>query len=194
MSEVRFEGIVIGREDWGDTDRVILFYTPEFGKLEAVARGVRYEKSKLKGHLELLTRGLFSVVSGRSRAVLTDAASLQTYPLLRVEPALAWLGAIFVHLYEVNTFPGMDDQQLWTLLCTELEALDGAPVEREMLEQRLLGFLRHFLTCLGYGDHSLPGQWRALDALWRRVELAGPQPSALAGALGFLVEKSGIAK
>src|SRR3989338_2776234 len=44
------EAIVLGSYDIGESDRGIIFYTRAFGKIETIAKSIRLEKSKLKGH------------------------------------------------------------------------------------------------------------------------------------------------
>lgn len=185
MNEFRFEGIVIGYENWGDTDRIFSFYTPYFGKLETVARGVRHEKSKLKGHLELLTRGQFIAASGRARAVLTDALAVETYLKLRAVPEHVYLGTFVASLYDQNTFPAMPDEQLWELLCKELEWLDAAPKQTSELQAHFLDFAAKFLKALGYGGGASQRRARVaeLDSRFHASELTGPLPST---ALAFL--------
>ena len=54
------EGVVIRQIPLGEADRILTLYTPDMGKIRAVAKGVRRTKSKLGGHLELLTRVVVS--------------------------------------------------------------------------------------------------------------------------------------
>jgi len=49
------EAIIIKKTKLGEADRILTLYTPGLGKIQAVAKGVRRPKSKLSGHLELLT-------------------------------------------------------------------------------------------------------------------------------------------
>ncbi len=184
MNEIRFKGIIIGKEDWGDVDRVIVFYTRELGKFETVARGVRYEKSKLKGHLELLTHGSFGAAIGRARPVLTDAIAEETYPVLRASPGRAYAAAAVAALYDAYLFPGMPDERLWELLLEELTWLNEAPLDdASALPRRLSTFFQRFLAGLGYGTTSADTTGRGLDALFVQTEFSGPKPSAILAAL-----------
>lgn len=186
MNEFRFEGIIIGHEDWGDVDRIVSFYTPHFGKLEAVARGVRYEKSKLKGHLEFLTRGSFSVAAGRGRPVLTDALAEEMYPLVRTLPERAYAASAIAACYDAYTLPGMPDEALWDLFCEALAWLDAAE-ETASLETRLRSFFERFLAALGYRPpETYAGHGKVLDLLFQKTELSGPLPSAVFAQMATL--------
>ncbi len=79
MPTYQTEGIVIGRTNFGEADRIIRLLTPEHGKLSAVAKGVRKIKSRLGGHLELFANTQLSLATGRNLDVITSAR-LRWYP------------------------------------------------------------------------------------------------------------------
>lgn len=61
---IRSKAIVLRRTNYGEADRIIQIITPDNGRLSVMARGVRREKSRLAGGIELfavcdlvLTRG-----------------------------------------------------------------------------------------------------------------------------------------
>ncbi len=53
----RSNAIVIGHYSLGETDKIIVFLTKDFGIVRAVAKGVKRLKSRLSGRTELLTYG-----------------------------------------------------------------------------------------------------------------------------------------
>ncbi len=55
MPILEAEAVVLRQYTLGEADRIIVFFTREFGKVRAVARGVRKPKSRLGGCLEPLT-------------------------------------------------------------------------------------------------------------------------------------------
>lgn len=57
MPVQKTKAVVLGGYLLGEADRIVAFYTRGFGKVRAVARGVRKVKSRLCGRLELLTYG-----------------------------------------------------------------------------------------------------------------------------------------
>ena len=52
----RTEAIVLRRRDFGEADRLLTLYTPERGKISALAKGARKPTSRKAGHVELYTR------------------------------------------------------------------------------------------------------------------------------------------
>lgn len=73
MNYLRSRAIVLSRTNYQEADRIIDFLTPERGVIGAIARGVRREKSKLAGAIELFsvvdltsvkTKGDLEVITG----------------------------------------------------------------------------------------------------------------------------------
>src|SRR5438094_4392335 len=59
MSIVRSEGIVLKTHALGDTSRIVVVYTREFGTLRLVAKGARKTPSRFGFALEPLSRACF---------------------------------------------------------------------------------------------------------------------------------------
>lgn len=65
MNQFVTTGIVIKRVNYGEADRIITFLTPKRGKLRVMAKGVRREKSKLAGGIELFSESDLTLIKGR---------------------------------------------------------------------------------------------------------------------------------
>ena len=61
------------KKDFGEADRLFWIYTEKFGMIMASAKGVRLEKSKLRGNLDIFTYGDFAVISSKDFWSLVDA-------------------------------------------------------------------------------------------------------------------------
>jgi len=57
MPVQKTEAIVIRSQSLGELDKIITFFTPSFGKVRAVAKGVKRPKSRFGGSLELINFG-----------------------------------------------------------------------------------------------------------------------------------------
>ena len=78
-SDLRTKAIVLRRTNYGESDRILNLITPE-GKLAVLARGVRKEKSRLAGGIELFSVADVVVHQGRSSlGTLTGAKMLHFY-------------------------------------------------------------------------------------------------------------------
>lgn len=66
MKRFTTQGIVLARTDYGEADRILTFLTPDNGKIKAIAKGVRQQKSKLAGGIELFSISDLSLIIGKS--------------------------------------------------------------------------------------------------------------------------------
>lgn len=77
--DVRTEAIVLRRTDYGEADRILQLLTPE-GKRSVIAKGVRKEKSKLAGGIELFSVSEVVIHEGHTElGILTSAKLLEHY-------------------------------------------------------------------------------------------------------------------
>jgi len=79
MQTKRSRAVVLRRTNYGEADRIVQLLTPN-GRLSVMARGVRKEKSKLAGGIELFA--VCDVVVGKGKGelgVLTSARLVQFY-------------------------------------------------------------------------------------------------------------------
>lgn len=74
------KAIILRRIDYGEADRVVTFLTPDRGKIAVMAKGVRREKSKLAGGIELFSETEVTIVEGRGDlGILASARLVEFY-------------------------------------------------------------------------------------------------------------------
>lgn len=82
---LRTKAIVLRRTNYGETDRILNLLTPE-GQISVLARGVRKEKSKLAGGIELFSVSDVVIHRGKSDlGTLTSAKMLKFYQKLLMD-------------------------------------------------------------------------------------------------------------
>ena len=124
-NDLRTKAIVLRRTNYGETDRILNLLTPE-GKLAVLARGVRKEKSRLAGSIELFSLADIVVHQGHaSLATLTSAKMLKFYgnivtDLSRLELAAGLLKSLERAAEQIST------PEHFSLLEQSLQALDQA--------------------------------------------------------------------
>ncbi|MGB3945509.1 MAG: DNA repair protein RecO [Candidatus Saccharimonadales bacterium] len=79
MKSVRTKGIVLRRTNYGEADRIVQLLTPDNGVMSVMAKGVRKEKSRLAGGIELFATCDVTVGSGRGELGILTAARLETF-------------------------------------------------------------------------------------------------------------------
>ena len=73
------EGVILRTQDLGEADRIVTILTASHGKVRAVARGVRREKSRFGARLEPFMRSDLLIATGRSLDVVSQAAVIMPY-------------------------------------------------------------------------------------------------------------------
>ncbi len=128
MPVERTQAVVVGRRALGERDRLMVFYTREFGKVRGVAKSVRRPRSRLVGALELLTFGdLVFFDTGRSDLVRIDHFDvLDPFPAVRDDLERLGRGAWLVECVVRLTADRDAQPALFRLLVRGLQALDGA--------------------------------------------------------------------
>lgn len=77
--DLRTQAIVLRRTNYGESDRILIFLTPD-GKISVLAKGARKEKSKLAGGIEMFCVSDITVHQGKGDlGILTSAKMLHFY-------------------------------------------------------------------------------------------------------------------
>jgi len=140
------DAIIIKKTKLGEADRILTLYTPHLGKIQAKAKGVRRPKSKLAGHLELLTYSLVSLARGRNLDVITGSQTINSFLPLKSD---LWLTSCALYVTElVNQFTAdhIENYPLFQLLLETMEQLCQASNK----ELTLRYFELHLLNEVGY--------------------------------------------
>ncbi len=185
------QAIVIRQMPLGEADRIVTFLTPAAGKVRAVARGVRRPKSKLAGHLELLTRVRVSIAEGRTLDHLSEAVALDSHRPIREDLERLAAAMYLAELADVFCVEESPANAAFNLLTQSLERLETAGTAEPLLrhfELRLLsdsGFQPELFSCVGCREELLPG-----DHLLSCVDGGVFCPNCRAGATESLLPLS----
>jgi len=79
MNSQRTFGIVIKRMNFGEADRILTILTERFGKVKAIAKGVRKTKSRLAGSLEPYMLLDLQLHEGKTFYIVTGAVILKEF-------------------------------------------------------------------------------------------------------------------
>jgi DNA repair protein RecO (recombination protein O) len=75
--------IVLRQRKLGDADKILTLYTASFGKVDAVAKGVRKTRSRTAGHVEPLTHATFQLAKGKTLDIVTQVETIESLQALR---------------------------------------------------------------------------------------------------------------
>jgi DNA repair protein RecO (recombination protein O) len=159
----RMQGVVLRRRDQGEADRVLTVFTPDQGKRDLIAKGIRKTTSRKAGHLELFTHVSMLVAQARTWDIVTEATAVQSFRHLREDLDSISRAAYVAELVDVFGEASDDSQHLWDLLLLALNELDEAETDPSLLlrwfELHLLslaGFQPELFNCLGCGNPIQP--------------------------------------
>ena len=101
MDYLTTRGLVLRTTEYKETDRILTVLSADRGLLTMKARGVRSNRSKLKGACQLLTYAEFTVGEAHGFSSITEATVLEMFPELRTDIELLALASYFAQLAEV---------------------------------------------------------------------------------------------
>ena len=150
------EGVILRRRNLGEADSIFTVFTEREGKFDAVARGVRKARSRMRGHLEPMTRTRMLLARGRSLDVFTQAETVSAYRALREDMERTAEALYCLELVDRFTVEHSETPGLYDLLVAILESLDaGAPAHIvrffELHLLSLTGYEVHLDACAGCG-------------------------------------------
>ena len=140
------EAIVIKKTKLGEADSILTFYTPHMGKIQGFAKSLRKPKSKLAGHLELLTHSQVSLARGRNLDTITGSQTISSFLPLKSD---LWLTSCALYVTElVNQFTAehLENFSLFQLTLDTLNRL----CQTNNKELILRYFELHLLERVGY--------------------------------------------
>jgi len=140
------EAIIIKKTKLGEAARILTLYTPHLGKIQAVAKGVRRPRSKMAGHLELLTHSQISLVRGRNIDTITGTQTINSFLPLKSDLELSSYALYATEL--VNQFAAADveDYPIFQLLLETMQRLCQGGNNELVLRY----FELHLLNEVGY--------------------------------------------
>jgi len=141
----RTQAIVLRRTNYGEADRILQLLTPE-GRRSVMAKGVRREKSKLAGGIELFA--VSDVVLGEGKGdlgILTSAQLVHFYRHIMEDYDRLQLGYRVIKLVS-KASDAVDEPEWFDLLVEVMAALDAVTIPQELIET---WFLLRYSSLLG---------------------------------------------
>jgi len=144
---VKTEAVVLRSMRYGEADRILHLYTPDRGRMSAIAKGVRRARSRFGGRLEPFFRLHIELHEGRGELLtVTGAQTVEGHPRLRGDAraldAAARACDAVGRLFETSEpHPGV-----FNLLCRQLVLLD----RRAAAEAGASGFTRGWAGALAF--------------------------------------------
>ncbi|HET8884150.1 MAG TPA: DNA repair protein RecO [Candidatus Saccharimonadales bacterium] len=157
MTALRTRAIVLRRTNYGEADRILQLLTPD-GKRSVMARGVRREKSKLAGGIELFAICDIVITQGKGDlGILTSARLVQFYRhILEDYDTMQFAYEVVKQVSRASEM--VDEPEWYDVLSEVLMGLDNKTIPRQLIETWF--YLRH-AALLGHElslTHDIDGQ------------------------------------
>lgn len=157
MTTIRTRAIVLRRTNYGEADRILQLLTPE-GKRSVMAKGVRREKSKLAGGIELFAVADVVISEGKGElGILTSARLVQFYRHILEDYDRMQFG--YEAIKQVTRASETVDEPEWYALLTEvLMALDSLSIPLQLIQT---WFYMHHAALMGHElglSHDIGGE------------------------------------
>lgn len=149
-------GIVLRQRKLGDADKIVTLYTANYGKLDAVAKGVRRPRSRLAGHVEPLTHASFLLAQGRNLDIVTQAETIESFQAIRDDLDRLGPALYAAELLDRFTEDRAENFAPYRLLLDTLRRIAARPeaagIALRFYEMALLGelgFQPELMACVG---------------------------------------------
>jgi len=140
------EAVIIKKTKLREADVIFTLYTPHLGKIQAFAKSVRKTRSKMAGHLELLTHSQVSLARGRNLDTIIGSQTINSFLPLKSDLWLTSCGLYVIELVNQFTADDVENLTLFQLLGATLEQLCRT-ANRDLI---LRYFELHLLDKAGY--------------------------------------------
>lgn len=146
MNSLRTRAIVLRRTNYGEADRILQLLTPT-GKRSVMARGVRKEKSRLAGGIELFA--ICDVVIGEGKGelgILTSARLVQFYGKIMQDYDRMQFAYETIKLI-TKASEMVDEPEWYDILSEVLMGLDSRSIDLQLVQA---WFYVHYAAVLGH--------------------------------------------
>jgi DNA repair protein RecO (recombination protein O) len=146
----RTQGIIIKKENRGESDRLFTVYTRNFGKVEVLGKAIRKISSKLRSAVDVFYFSELEFIQAKNRKTLTDAILIDNFKNLKSALG-SWETACRISKLFGDFVRGQEpDHRIWELLVFSLKKLNNR--KKDQGDQSLIYyyFFWNFISFLGY--------------------------------------------
>lgn len=147
MAALNTPALVIRHADYADYDRMVTLFTPEYGRIDAVARGCRRPKSPLVNAVEPFTSGEYLLYFRKNRYSIDHCQITESFYELRIDYDRLMHGVYWLKLLDAALMPEVAAPQLFMITLHALAHLNYSDIPPELLTA---AYEMHFLAQLGF--------------------------------------------
>ena len=145
------EGIILARHDYSDADRILRIYTKKFGKLGVLAKGIKGQKVKSVGMLEIFNKINYSAVRSPGLDIMTEAMVIDQYGGIRGNLKKISVAYFFLEVVDKITKEEEQNDDFYNLLCSYLDKLELSVAPGSLRKK----FIEDSLVVLGFWPEGI---------------------------------------
>ena len=158
--------LVLDSYDYGESDKIVVFFCQDVGRISALARGAHRSKKRFLNKLEIFTflQISYSKTSAGSLFMLNEAELVNSFISLRTDLTSYRVASIIREYMLLTTRETSDDDQLFQLALWALHSLNTGSEQKQILALFMiklfdvLGYRPDFSVCQSCGvkptDHE----------------------------------------
>ena len=123
MAQLTTSAIVLRRADYRDNDRMLTLFSPTLGRIDALCRGCRRQKSPLMAASELFCSGEYVLYQTGERTTVVSCAVSESFYALRGDYERLAHGMYALELCAAAVQPAQENERLFLLLLHSLAHL-----------------------------------------------------------------------
>ena len=143
--------LVVRRADYSDYDRMVTLFSPDIGRIDAIARGCRRPKSPLVNAVEPFTSGEFQLYERRERYTLEQCQISEDYYALRTDYEKLCHGVYWLKLLDAAILPNTPAPALFITTLRALAHLNWGELPPELVT---MAFEMHFMALNGMAPRA----------------------------------------
>lgn len=161
MALYKTDAIVLGHKNLGEADKILTLFSPDRGKIHAVARGVRRPRNPLLAGSQLFSYSKFLIVEGRNLDSISQCEIKESFYKIRQNLENMAYGLYFAELLRASTPMEDKNRELFRFflktmyLLQEWENTETLCRIYEIKLMAIQGFAPEVFSCVSCGQRVL---------------------------------------
>jgi len=153
------QGIIIGKRDFLEADKILTVFTRDLGKIQIKAKGLKRALAKMAGHLEMFNLVNLELIKGRTFYIVIGAELIDGFPEVKENYEKMGLYFYFCEVLDKILEERVRHKNTFAFflgILNELKKEDAdlllITIYFELNVLSMLGFKPEFLVCVGCRD------------------------------------------
>lgn len=149
-------GIIIGKRDFGEADKILIVFTQDLGKIQIKAKGLKRALAKMAGHLEMFNLVQLELIKGKTFYIVIGAELLDGFAEIKANFEKVGLFYYFCEVLNKILEEGVRHKNTFGFFLNVLNELKKEDADLllvviyfELNILSHLGFKPEFLVCVG---------------------------------------------